>query len=417
MIQHTCWKSILLILGLGGLLVSTINLPEGQASQRKSGIRLSKARSSASLVAAVNEFGFDLFHQLLQQNQQQNVFVSPVSIATALVMPYNGAAGETRQAMARTLKIQDIELQVVNEQTTNLLSTLKTADKDVQLSIANSLWSHQGMDFTPDFLARNRQYFSANIATLDFASPGAPAAINRWVDSTTQGKIKQIVERLDARDVLLLINALYFKGLWQDKFDKANTKDELFYLLDGNTKQVPMMSRSNRYAYLRGEHWQAVNVPYGNGSLGLYLFLPDHELRWSDFLKSMSYQNWEQWITQFRPTQGDIKLPRFKLEYDKELNDALKALGMDVAFTSGRADFTAMRVERDLFISQVKHKTFIEVSEEGTTAAAATSVMMSRTAATPAEKFTFVADHPFFAAISDTQTGAVLFIGVIAEPK
>src|SRR5882724_10562768 len=196
MMQYAYWKNILLMFGLGSLLVSNINLVEGQVSQHKPGTHVSETGASMSTVAAFNEFGFDLFHQLLQQDQKHNVFVSPVSVAAALAMTYNGAAGETQQAMARALKMQGTSLQAVNEQTAALLSKLKTADTNVQLSIANSLWVQQGVDFTPDFLARSQQYFSANIATLDFASPGAPATINHWVDSTTQGKIKQIVERL-----------------------------------------------------------------------------------------------------------------------------------------------------------------------------------------------------------------------------
>jgi serpin B len=221
------------------------------------------------------------------------------------------------------------------------------------------------------------------------------------VSRNTNGKIPAIINRIDPQKVLFLINAIYFKGQWQKKFDKALTQPEPFYLPGGAQKQVPLMSQSGEYSYYRGDAFQAVALPYGQGGTGLVLFLPDKESSLTEFLKGFSYEKWEQWTQGFRRTPGDLKIPRFKLDYERTLNDPLKALGMEIAF-----------------ISEVKHKAIVEVNEEGTEAAASTSVGISVTSMRPQpERFTFIADRPFLMAIRNQQTGAILFLGAVVEPK
>ncbi len=376
------------------------------------------AKMNQRLIAANNEFGFNLFNQLQRQDANKNVFFSPLSVTTALAMTYNGAAGETRQAMGRTLKLDGMSLAEVNQSSAELLKALKSSDPKVELAVANSLWAQQGIKFKEDFLARNRQFFGAEVASLNFSDPQAVARINGWVSANTKGKIAKIIDRINPQQALFLINAVYFKGLWQQKFDKALTTPQPFHLLGGRQKPVPMMSQSGSYRYLRGDKFQAVSLPYGKGGASLYLFLPDQGSSLNDLLKSLSYQKWEQWISSFRNTPGDVKIPRFKLDYESMLNDALKTLGMEIAFSAERADFSAMSDRRDLFISEVKHKAVAEVNEEGTEAAAATSVGISVTSARPTpQRFTFVADRPFLMAIRDQQTGAILFMGAVMEPK
>src|SRR5262249_6258882 len=210
--------------------------------------------------------------------------------------------------------------------------------------------ARKGVQFREDFLARNRQYFGAEIASLDFANPQSLAKINGWVNTSTKGKIPKIIDQIDPQQVMFLINAVYFKGLWQKKFDKMMTREEPFHLIDGKTKPTPLMSQSGQYFYFRGEKFQAVGLPYGQGSVTLYLFLPDQNSSLNEFFDNLSYQQWEQWMNSFRGTPGDLKIPRFKLDYDCTLNDALRALGMKSAFAPGQADFSGMRAERDLFI-------------------------------------------------------------------
>ena len=184
--------------------------------------------TTRALVAADNEFGFNLFGQLQRQDEKKNIFFSPLSIATALGMTYNGAAGETGRAMAETLKLAGMSLAEVNQGNAALLAGLKGADPNVELAIANSLWARQGVEFKAEFLTRNRQFYGAAVAALDFRSPMATSTINSWVNSNTKGKIPRIIAEIDAQTVMLLLNAVYFKGRWQTKFDKARTKDESF---------------------------------------------------------------------------------------------------------------------------------------------------------------------------------------------
>jgi serine protease inhibitor len=370
------------------------------------------------IVAANNQFGFDLFNQLKLQEKDKNIFFSPLSVAFALAMTYNGAAGVTKEEMERVLKLSGMTRTEINEMSAALMKSLRSSDPKIELAIANSLWARKGVQFKEDFLARNRQFFGAEIATLDFADPQAKTTINNWVSKNTQGKIPSIIDQIDSQMVMYLINAIYFKGLWANKFDKARTKNEPFYLSSGSQKQMPMMSQSGDYRYYRGDKFQAVSLPYGKGGTSLYLFLPDKGSSLDDLLKSFSHDKCEQWMKGFRSTPGDVKIPRFKMEYESKLNDMLKALGMETAFSENRADFSGMRDRRDVYISEVKHKAVVEVNEEGTEAAAATSVGIRTTSMRPPqERFTFIADHPFLMIIRDESTGALLFMGTVADPK
>lgn len=320
--------------------------------------------------------------------------------------------------MARALKLNGLSLAEFNQSQAALMKTLVSSDPKVELSVANSLWARQGGTFKADFLARNRQFFGAEIASLNFNSPRAKATINTWVSQKTKGKIPSIIDQINAQQVLILINAIYFKGHWQKRFDKALTRDEPFYLLSGSPQQVPMMSQSGSYQYFQGDNFQSLCLPYGNGSTSLYLFLPAHNTSWSNFLNGFNETAWEQWMRRIQATPGEITIPRFKLDYEVNLNETLKALGMDVAFAEGKADFSGMRPQRDLFISEVRHKAVIALNEQGTTAAAATSVGMGVTSVViPPQTFSFIANRPFLLAIRHQQSGAILFMGVVNEPK
>ncbi|MBS1787324.1 MAG: serpin family protein [Acidobacteria bacterium] len=386
-------------------------------TEHKSAGETTMSPTVESLVAANNEFGFALFSQLRNQDKDKNLFISPLSIATALSMTYNGAAGETELAMKRTLKYGEMNQSEINQSSSALMAKLKSADPKIELLIANSLWARHGVQFNPTFLERNRQVFGAEIAALDFGNPQTVNTINNWVSQNTKGKIPKIIEQIGGDKVLFLINAVYFKGQWQKKFDAAKTEQMPFHLAGGGTKQTPMMSQSGSYQYLRGDNFQAVGLPYGQGGANLYLFLPDEGSTLNGLLNGVNFQKWQQWITSFRNTPGDVKIPRFKMDYSSDLNNPLSAMGMAVAFQRGKADFSGMRQQKDLFISEVKHKAVIEVNEEGTEASAATSVGVSLTSMRPVQqRFTFIADRPFLLAIRDQQTGAILFLGVVFEP-
>ena len=216
-------------------------------------------------------------------------------------MTLNGAANETEQAMTNTLQLQGLSSASINSGYSVLSQALQTADPKVTLTIANSLWGKQGFPFKQDFLDRNSQFFNANITTLDFSDPSASKTINMWVETNTNGKIEKIVDdNIDPSMVLFLINAIYFKGDWQTKFDSAQTHDETFHLDSDSTKQVPMMHRTAEYMYYADKNFQAVSLPYGDGQMSMYIFLPSQNSDLGTFLESLTAENWENWISQFQ---------------------------------------------------------------------------------------------------------------------
>ena len=373
------------------------------------------------LVSADTRFGFKLFGALLQEHAGANVFISPSSIAFALAMTYNGAQGETQQAMAKALELDGLTPDQVNAANAALRANLQNPDPEVALTVANSLWARKGVAFKPAFLDVNKRCYDARVTDLDFRAPSAADTINGWVDKQTRGKIPSIVSPpINGDSILFLINAVYFKGRWTDVFKKANTKDEPFTTLDGARKTVPMMSQSGKYDYLETGDLQGISLPYGHERMSLYLLLPKSVTGLKKLCDSLTAEQWEGQLSQFQSREGTIKLPRFRAECDFSLNDALKALGMGVAFDDQRADFGAMcPIPPNVWIEQVKHKTFVEVNEEGTEAAAVTSVEMGATAAPmePEPPFKMVVDHPFFCAIRDNETGTILFMGAIVDPK
>ena len=370
------------------------------------------------LVSANTSFGFKLFAEVAKQDAGKNVFISPASVGLALAMTYNGAAGGTKLAMERALEIQGMNHTELNNAYGQLRRDLESADPKVELRIANSLWAKKGAAFNPDFIQRDKQFYGAEVTALDFGDPGAPATINAWVADKTKGKINHIVDQIDAQSILFLINAIYFKGKWSIEFDKAKTKEDAFTTGASQQKRVPMMHQSGKYNYYEGKNFQAVSLPYGDGRASMYIFLPAQGLRLDEFQKDLSAANWESWMKQFVQTDGSIAVPRFKVEYEVGLNDALTALGMGIAFDAYRADFSGIvQGSGRAYISRVKHKTFAEVNEEGTEAAAVTSVEMRVTSARPPQKtFQMIVDRPFFCAIRDNKTGTLLFVGSITDP-
>jgi serine protease inhibitor len=372
------------------------------------------------VIAATSRFAFKLYNQVLKHGATKNVFVSPSSVILALAMTYNGAEGETRQAIAQALEIEGLSLPEVNRAFSDLKSMLGTADPKLQLKIANSLWARNGVSLKPDFIQRSKEYYAAEVTSLDFNNPTAPGTINSWVSNNTDGRIEKIVDRISSDTILFLINAIYFKGQWNKEFEKGKTREEDFKLADGGQKKVPMMSQSGKYQYYKDKDFQAVSLPYGTGRMSMYVFLPDKRTTLDQFQRNLTVGDWETWMKGFRFAPGEVMLPRFKIEYEVDLNDVLKALGMAEAFDPTRANFSGiaeLSQAQKIYISKVKHKTFAEVNEEGTVAAAATSVEMSVTSVqVPQENFIMKVDRPFFVAIRDNSTGAVLFMGSIVDP-
>jgi serpin B len=388
-----------------------------QSSLPPSEFSPSKTTSSVDekLVLANTKFGFKLFSEILKEDKEKNIFVSPSSVGMALTMTYNGASGNTQKAMAKALELEGISLGDIGRAIATLKSSMVNPDPKVQLAIANSLWANKNITLKPEFLQQTRQYYDAEVSNLDFQDNKSVNVINQWVNKNTQGKIEKIIDKISPDQALFLINAIYFKGKWQTEFDKNQTKMKPFYLASGKSKEHSMMSQKGKYKYYENENFQAISLPYGdNGRMSLYVFLPTKNSNLKIFNQNLNAENWQKWMQEFNSREGFIQLPKFQLDYEIQLNKALKALGMNIAFTD-KADFSNMG--KKLAISEVKHKTFVEVNEEGTEAAGATSVGVVTLSAPSEQPFRMVVDRPFFTAIRDNQTGSLLFMGYIVEPK
>lgn len=374
------------------------------------------------LITANQQFALNIYQALGNHASEENVFISPLSISLALAMTYNGADGETKENMANILQLDGMTVEEVNKGYATLEKIINASDPNVELSIANSLWSREGLDFNEDFMQRNKEIYNAEANVLDFSNSNAANTINKWVDQNTKGKIKEIIEGPISEDtILFLINAIYFKGDWTQPFNEKLTSDQEFYLSDGTTIQHPLMSQSGSYDYLENELFQAIRLPYGNEEhLSMLIFLPAEDSDLTKFHSMLTMDNWNSWMAQFKMTRGSFQMPRFKLEYEATLNDALKSLGMTAAFESSKADFNNMITgPLKVYIDSVKHKSFIEVNEIGTEAAAVTSVEAATTSATtePDNFFNMTVNRPFFFTIMNEPSDTILFMGAIEIPK
>lgn len=408
---------MLSLLGCGSSPSETSASASSTPSPSQERVAMTATEVDPRLVEAQTRFGFNLFSRILKQEPNRNVFISPSSIAIALSMTYNGAEGETARAIAKTLELEGLDRSEVNQANADLRSRLESPDPKVELAIANSLWARREVAFEPAFTQQNRQFYSAEVTNLNFADPQSVRVMNDWVKQNTRGKIDKIVDQLTPSDILFIINAIYFKGQWSTPFDKAQTVNKPFYRLNGSQKMQPLMAQTGDYSYFETDDFQAVSLPYGqNRQMTMRIFLPKPSSNLAAFEKMLTIENWQSWLTQFRSRPGSIQIPRFKLEYDLELKNTLSAMGMGIAFEAGRANLSGISNQADR-ISKVKHKTFVEVNEEGTEAAAVTSVGITRTSISkPVPPFQMVVDRPFFFTIYDNRTKTVLFMGAIVDP-
>ncbi len=371
-----------------------------------------------TLVEKTNDFGFNLYKNLARENE--NIMISPVSVSLAMAMVYNGANGATREDMARALNVQGLELDRLNKNNLALLYYLTSADPELTVNIANSIWMLEDFKFSEAFVATVKNDYQAEAKKLDFADPKSADVINKWVNDKTRGTIDQIVTPpIDSQTIMFLINAVYFKGSWTSPFETELTSEQAFNLVDGQTVTVPTMYQSGSFDYLKSSGFQALRLPYGEDEqMAMVLFLPDQNTSLSEFQNQLNQDNWSNWQAHFEAKAGTLMLPKFTMEYEKSLNQVLAELGMGIAFEPGKADFSGLAAAAadDIYISNVKHKTFIEVDETGTEAAAVTSVEVGTTSM-PAYDFELNFDRPFFYAIEDSETGAIVFMGAVLDPS
>jgi serpin B len=422
--RNTFWGTcaVVLLLGLAALVsqqeVGSISSLERLSTAPK--LTTSKPEAKLNrLVNINNRFGFDLFTQLQlqQKSQRQNIFISPQSIAIALVMMRNGTTGKTQAEITQTLGWEKFDPATVDLSYGELIKNWKIADIDVELAIANSLWVNRDISLKDSFITTSQDFYQGKVSNLDFADASAKKTINQWVASNTAHKIPEIVDSISPDDALYLINAIYFKGSWTNKFDPNSTKKQPFQLEPNITKPVAMMSQTGDYRYYENEQFQAIRLPYGKkGTLGMYIFLPQKDSNLEQFNQQLNLANWQTWLSQMRSQQGNVSLPKFKLEYDTELKNVLTSLGMKQVFDADRADFSAM-TDSTMAIDLVKHKTLIEVNEAGSEAAGVTSIGIRITSAIPQQSFEMNIDRPFFFAICDDRTKTIWFMGNVVEPQ
>ncbi len=374
--------------------------------------------AEAGLIQADNAFGLKLFREIdSQEDADANIFISPLSVAMALGMTYNGAAGETQTAMQETLELQGLTLDEVNQSYRSLIDLLRNLDPTVEFLLANSIWYRQDFPVIQDFLDVNREYFDAEVTGLDFDSPSAAPTINAWVDDKTNGRITQIVDDpISAELVMFLINAIYFKGDWTFQFHKPLTSNAPFYLEGGGQVQVPTMRTSGEIEIGRyyDAEVEAIDLMYGGKAYSMTIVMPAGGGELSTLVQSLDAARWAEIIAGLTTGESEVWMPKYTLEYELALNDVLKALGMEIAFDALNADFSKIS-DWQLFISRVKHKTFVDVNEEGTEAAAATAVAVRLTSVR--EPVLFRADRPFVFLIRDRDTGAILFMGRVMDPE
>lgn len=362
-----------------------------------------------------NAFGFEMLKKLQSHNPNDNLFISPLSIAAALSMTLNGAAGDTKTAMQQTMHLSDWEIQQLNSAWACLLEVLPQLDADVDVNIANSIWYRQGYPVRQEFLDANTQNYDSEVAALNFGDPSALTTINGWVDQKTNGLIETILDEIPANAIMYLINAVYFKGAWKKEFDPQYTSDATFYLADGSQQAIKMMTHGQTtLPYFTTSTFEAVDLAYADSIYSMSIFLPKVGVSVNELANTLSESNWNTWLASFQPQEMFFSMPKFKMSYKEKLNRSLSELGMGIAFRDD-ADFSGINGTGGLYIDEAIHKSFIEVNEEGTEAAAVTSIGIVETSA-PAIPI-FYADRPFLFAIRENKTGSILFFGKLMDPK
>jgi serpin B len=370
------------------------------------------------------DFGVRLFREMALGAHGRNLFVSPVSAGMALAMAYNGATGEAREEMARALGFGEMDLAAVNEANERLRADLESGD--VELAIANSLWGDADVPFSGEFMERARRSFAAEAASIDFRDAETARRIDAWASEATRGRIPRVAPwPIPADLVLLLINAVYFKGRWSAPFDAARTRPRPFRTGAGGSIEHPAMERRGHYRHLRGDGFQALRMPYADDRFAMYVFLPDEGVALDAFVGGVTAEMLERWAGETRGAEVVVAMPRFTLRGKSDLVPPLRALGMDAPFAAGTVAFggifppEVLPSVEEAYIGQATQRTFVEVNEEGTEAAAVTDIAMMAGAAMadPPPPIRFTVDRPFVAAIRDDRTGALLFIGQVNDPS
>ena len=372
--------------------------------------------SEASMQKSDQAFAFDFFAKVFDEEQNdndENFMVSPFSLSMALAMTWNGSAGDTKTAMQNTLGFEDWADEDVNKYFSKLKNAFQETDPSTKLSIANSIWTNQQVKIFPEFISLNKTYYNATVESVDFTNSATVGRINKWAADNTNNLIDKVLEKTKSDDLMYLLNAIYFKGIWVSEFDVKNTSKMNFTADNGSQVKVDMMHQEANFNYAHDETMQVVELPYGNKAFSMMVLLPKEDKNLEDVAQVLQQSDyWSNLKRELGNKKVDLFIPKFKTEYSKKLNDVLTDMGMGIAFEADKADFSRMS-DRDAYISFVTQDTYIATDEVGTEAAAVTVVGIIETSAPVTESVVFKADKPFIYMIQENSSGSVLFMGAV----
>ncbi len=375
------------------------------------------SEKSEDVIAASNTFGFDIFRLILaDEPADKNLFISPTSISLALAMLLNGANSTTESSMSYAMRTSNLTMDQINATYKDLIDELTTVDEKVLLAIANSIWYRNGFSVEDDFLDINEVYYNAEIASLDFSSSQAVNIINNWCAENTNNRIQEVITEIDPLTMMFLLNAIYFKGAWTREFNPEYTYDDYFMLSDYTGKQVKTMLMEDTIMYSWNSLFRTCELNYGRGNYSMIILLPNAENSVEDIADQLTSENWDTMIAALDSQWVRLTLPKFTFSYEKDLNEILSEMGMAIAFSPEAANFSGLCLETPVFISLVKHNTFVEVNEEGTEAAAVTTEICDATEDDPNGPIKMFVNRPFLFAIREKSSKAVVFIGKVGDP-
>lgn len=410
-------KKLLFLILIGTSFILSCDFNSDDDSGELTPKQLTITDSQRELISESNLFGIELFRKI---SSESNLMISPLSASIALTMALNGADGNTATEMKSMLGYENATLTDINSSYQSLVKQLIEADSKVTLKLANAAFYENSFSVKSSFIDNLKTSFSAEVKSMDFSRSSSLDAINKWASDNTNGKITKVLNELSPDLVLILMNALYFKGDWTKQFEKDATENDLFYLSEEQSVSVPFMHSDINILSTQSNGLTCIELPYGRKNFSMILFVPDQSLE--NQYENLTSETWVQLMSSLNNSENwysaTIILPKFSFSYEKYLNEELQSLGMNDAFSPAIANFSGINDLQQIFISFVKQNTFVEVNEEGTEAAAVTTIGMELTSVEmPPQKPVFTFDKPFIFAIRERTTNTLLFIGSVKNPN
>lgn len=374
-----------------------------------------QTKSAKAIIASNNQFAFEFFKEVMSSEKEaDNIMVSPVSLSMALGMLYNGTDGVTEEAFRNTLHYTENSSET-NAFYRSLIDQLSSSENGSIMEIANSIWIRNGFPVKPEFIELNTQNFDSEVENRDFRDPKTLDDINGWVKEKTHDKIPKILEEISDEAVMYLINALYFNANWHYQFSEEHTQDKPFYTSESGFKEVPTMTMTEDLAFYKNDLFSSVVLPYEKEKFSMVLLLPNQGKSVDDIVASVDGDTWSTWMKSYDTTEVVLNLPKFKFDYKKLLNNDLKKMGLANMFTN-QANFSKM-TDANVLVSFVLQKTYVDVHEKGTEAAAVTIIGIEVTSLPINQKVYLNFDRPFLFAIKENSTGSICFIGKVGSPE